>query len=488
MGLRKKLFITLIIALVCIAVISVICFQFILGSNIADFETAGTSGDVYNQVQMIIYASVLSIVITAAVFIVIVMVSIDKIVFSKITRLTNEITDMGIKMHSSFRLSVSGKNEISVLKQKINDALDNLESSQENLSKSQELYSTLIEECNDGVVIIDKGLLKFANRKMTEITGYSLKELTERRFTDLISYEYKDFVTDDFQRRTNGDHLPDKYETTMLSQDGRKIFVEISLNTVELDKNRVAIAIIRDITMRKLVQEQLITTDRLASIGELAAGVAHELSNPLTSVIGYTQLLLEQDVPASLKKDLEIVHSEARRAADVTKNLLMFARRYAPEKQLINVNELIEKVLELRSYEQKINNVKVIKELSSDIKPVIGDTSQLQQVFINIIINSEYSMIKAHHGGILRISTANINNFVRVAFTDDGIGIPVKDIPRIFDPFFTTKDLVRGTGLGLSICHGIITRHNGKIYAESESGQGATFIIELPISNIKSVI
>jgi PAS domain S-box-containing protein len=488
MGLRKKLFITLIIALVCIAVITFICFQFILGNNIADLETAATSNGIYNQVQTIIYAAILSIVIITAVFIVIVMVSIDKIVFSRITRLTKEITDMGSKMHSSSRLQVSGKNEISILKQKINDALDNLESSQETLSRSQELYSTLVEESNDGIVIIDKGLLKFANKKMTEITGYPHGELTERRFTDLISNEYKDFVIDDFQRRTTGDHLPDKYETTMLSKDGRKIFVEISLNAVELDKNQVVIAIIRDITMRKLVQEQLITTDRLASIGELAAGVAHELSNPLTSVIGYTQLILEQDVPESLKKDLEIVNSEARRAADVTKNLLMFARRYAPEKQLINVNELIEKVLELRSYEQKINNVKVIKELSGDIKQVIGDTSQLQQVFINIIINAEYSMIKAHHGGILKISTANINNFVRVAFTDDGIGIPAKDIPRIFDPFFTTKDLVRGTGLGLSICHGIITRHNGKIYAESESGRGATFIIELPVTHIKSVI
>jgi PAS domain S-box-containing protein len=487
MGLRKKLFITLIIALVCIAAISFICSQFILGNNIADLETAGTSGNVQNQVQTIIYASILFVVVIAAVFIVIVMVSIDKIVFSRITRLTKEITDMGSKMQLVSRLQVSGKDELSIVKQKINDALDNLELSQESLSRSHELYSTLVEESNDGIVIIDKGLLKFANKKMTEITGYPLKELTSHRFTDLISNEYKDFVTDDFQRRTIGDHLPDKYETTMLSKGGRKIFVEISLNAIELDKNQVVIATIRDITMRKLVQEQLITTDRLASIGELAAGVAHELSNPLTSVMGYTQLLLEQDVPESLKKDLEIVNSEARRAADVTKNLLMFARRYAPEKQLINVNDLIEKVLELRSYEQKINNVKVIKELSQDIKQVIGDTSQLQQVFINIIINAEYSMIKAHHGGILKITTANVNNFVRISFTDDGIGIPAKDIPRIFDPFFTTKDLVRGTGLGLSICHGIITRHNGKIYAESESGQGATFIIELPVTNIKSV-
>jgi PAS domain S-box-containing protein len=320
---------------------------------------------------------------------------------------------------------------------------------------------------------------------MTDITGYTSEALTGRRFIDLISNEYKEFVSDDFQRRTTGNYLPDKYETTMISKEGKKIFVEISLNTIELEKKTVVIAIIRDITMRKMVQEQLITTDRLASIGELAAGVAHELSNPLTSVMGYTQLLLEQNVPSAVKKDLEIVNSEARRAADVTKNLLMFARRYAPEKQLINVNDLIEKVLEIRSYEQKINNIKVTRDLAPDIKPVIGDPSQLQQVFINIIINAEYSMTKAHHGGILKVTTKNIEDYVRISFADDGTGIPSKDIPRIFDPFFTTKDLVRGTGLGLSICHGIIIRHNGRIYAESDSGQGATFIIELPFSNVK---
>jgi signal transduction histidine kinase len=202
--------------------------------------------------------------------------------------------------------------------------------------------------------------------------------------------------------------------------------------------------------------------------------------------MGYTQLLLEQDVPAPLKKDLEIVNSEARRAADVTKNLLMFAKRYAPEKQLININELIEKVLEIRSYEQKINNIKVIKELDPKIKLVIGDTSQLQQVFINIIINAEYSMTKAHHGGTLTVRAHNFEDFIRISFSDNGMGIPSKDIPRIFDPFFSTKDLVRGTGMGLSICHGIIVRHNGRIYAESESGQGATFIIELPIADVKS--
>jgi PAS domain S-box-containing protein len=441
--------------------------------------------DLYAQGQMIIYTFVTASIIFAAIFVIITMVFVDRLFLSRIIDLSKRVVELGTKGDRSARLTVKGKDEISALAQEINNTLNKLEESQDALNRSQKLYATLVENSNDGIVIIDKGLLKFANRKMVAITDYSVDELIGKRFTDLISTEYKEFVADDFNRRVTGNHLPDKYETTMLSKDGRKIFVEISLNTIELEKKPVVIAFIRDITMRKLVQEQLITTDRLASIGELAAGVAHELSNPLTSVMGYTQLLLEQDVPTALRKDLEIVNSEAKRAADVTKNLLMFARRYAPEKQLISINELIEKVLEIRNYEQKINNIKVIKDFAGDLKQIVGDPSQLQQVFINIIINAEYSMIKAHHGGTLKIRTQNLEGVVRISFADDGIGIPGKELPRIFDPFYTTKYFIRGTGLGLSICHGIILRHNGRIYAESESGQGATFIIELPKANVK---
>lgn len=441
--------------------------------------------NIYLQGQTTIYTYILVSLIFAGLLLIIVVILIDKFVISKIINLSKRITELGLSSNPASRLPVSGKDEFASLAQEINATLGKLEKSQEELTKSQKLYSTLVEHSNDGIVIIDKGILKFANQKMTDITSYTIEELVGKRFTELISSEYKEFVADDFQRRVTGNHLPDKYETTMLAKNGEKLYVEISLNTIELDKKPVVIAIIRDITMRKLVQEQLITTDRLSSIGELAAGVAHELSNPLTSVMGYTQLILERDVPEALRKDLEIVNSEARRAADVTKNLLMFARRYAPEKQLINVNELLERVLEIRNYEQKINNIKVVKELETNINHVAGDPSQLQQVFINIIINAEYAMIKAHRGGTLKVRTRNSQNNVVISFNDDGTGISSKDLPKIFDPFFTTKDVVRGSGLGLSICHGIITRHNGKIYVESEHEKGANFIIELPVANVK---
>ena len=234
-------------------------------------------------------------------------------------------------------------------------------------------------------------------------------------------------------------------------------------------------------TERKRVEEQLLITDRLASVGELASGIAHELNNPLTSVIGFSQLLLGRDIPDDIKEDIKVIYSEARRAAEVMKNLLIFARKHTSVKQLVNINSVIEKVLALRAYEQRVENIQVITHLAPDLPEIMADYFQLQQVFLNIIINAEHFMLEAHQRGTLIITTQLIGNTIKASFTDDGPGITKENLGHLFDPFFTTKEVGRGTGLGLSICHGIITEHSGRIYAESESGKGATFVVELPI-------
>jgi len=231
----------------------------------------------------------------------------------------------------------------------------------------------------------------------------------------------------------------------------------------------------------KRAEEQLLITDRLASIGELASGIAHELNNPLTSVIGFSQLLLGKDIPDEVKEDLKIIYSEAKRAAEVMKNLLIFARKHASVKQLVNINSIIEKVLTVRAYEQGVENIQVITHLAPDLPETMADYFQLQQMFLNIIINAEHFMLEAHKRGTLTITTQCVGDNIRASFTDDGPGITKEDLVHLFDPFFTTKEVGEGTGLGLSICHGVITEHNGRIYAESEPGKGATFVVELPI-------
>jgi len=260
------------------------------------------------------------------------------------------------------------------------------------------------------------------------------------------------------------------------------VYLETATSPVINERGEVvaSVHITRDITERKRMEEQLLIADRLASLGELSAGIAHEVNNPLTSVLGFTQLLLDEDLPDSIRGNVEIISREAERASGIVKNLLTFSQRHDQVKQTVNINNIIESVLELRAYQHKLNNIRVNLSLT-DLPDVVADYFQLQQVFLNIIINAEYFMAEANHGGTLSIATEKADDTVRVIFTDDGPGISKEALGRLFDPFFTTKGVGKGTGLGLSICHGIVTGHGGRIYAESIPGQGAAFTVELPL-------
>ncbi len=276
-----------------------------------------------------------------------------------------------------------------------------------------------------------------------------------------------------------------KTETLEVYNPEREMYYQISTSPMFDNSGEVmgSVHIIRDITKRRQMEEQLIMTDRLASIGELASGIAHELNNPLTSVIGFSQLLMEEDFPDTAKKDLEIVHNEARRASGIVKNLLMFARKHSPVKQVSQINKIIDDVLKLRSYEQRVNNIEVTTNFAPKLPEIMVDYFQIQQVFLNIIINAESAMLESNKCGKLTITTERKNDHVVASFKDDGPGIDEDNIDRIFHPFFTTKEVGKGTGLGLSICHGIVTEHKGKIYVKSELGRGANFVIELPIND-----
>jgi PAS domain S-box-containing protein len=263
----------------------------------------------------------------------------------------------------------------------------------------------------------------------------------------------------------------------------RDIYFEESTSPV-LDENgkvRAIVLVARDITHRKKMEEQLVVADRLASIGELVAGVAHELNNPLTSVIGFSEILVNEGNPDVIKEELGIINREANRTFSIVKNLLTFARKHEPIKQLCSINRALAEVLNLREYEQKVNNIQIVKLFSPDLPEIMIDYFQMQQVFLNLIVNAEQAMLEAHGCGILTITTENLKNSIKITFADDGPGIAPENMPKIFNPFFTTKGVGRGTGLGLSICHGIITSHGGNISAQTQFGKGSKFIIELPL-------
>ena len=213
----------------------------------------------------------------------------------------------------------------------------------------------------------------------------------------------------------------------------------------------------------------------------MAAGIAHEINNPLTGVIGFSNLLMKKDIPEDIRKDVNIIYDGAQRIAGITGRMLSYTRQYKPERTSVNVNDIIKTTLAMRAYEMESSNIKVETRLDPDLPITTADAGQLQQVFLNIILNAETEMISAHGGGNLTVSTDRINNTIRVSFKDDGPGIAKENLDKIFNPFFTTREVGKGAGLGLSVCHGIVTQQGGKIYAQSRLGKGATFIVELPV-------
>lgn len=244
---------------------------------------------------------------------------------------------------------------------------------------------------------------------------------------------------------------------------------------------RGVVVVLREVTEERLLQERLVQSEKMASVGQLVSGVAHELNNPLTGISGFAQILLARDIDERSRHEVETIQGEAERAAKIVQNLLSFARRRKAEKELVNLNTLLERVLELRNYDLRLKNVTVDLDLDPQLPRTMADPGQIQQVFFNIITNAEHAMLEAHDRGHFVVRSGVVGGYIRLSFEDDGPGLAPENLRRIFDPFFTTKKVGEGTGLGLTIAYGIIEDHGGRIQAESRPGKGAAFIVELPV-------
>jgi signal transduction histidine kinase len=232
----------------------------------------------------------------------------------------------------------------------------------------------------------------------------------------------------------------------------------------------------------KTTQAQLIQSEKLSGIGEFVAGVAHELNNPLTSVMGFSELLQRADTDPQHKRYLDMVHKSALRCQKIVQNLLSFARRHKPERKLSNINELVEGAVEILQYQMRTSNIEVVTRLDPHLPKAMVDPHQLQQVFLNIINNARQAIEASQPRGCVRINSEATSQSVRVTFQDNGPGIPEANLSKVFDPFFTTKDAGKGTGLGLSLCYGIVKDHGGTINVRSRPGEGASFSVELPLA------
>lgn len=229
-------------------------------------------------------------------------------------------------------------------------------------------------------------------------------------------------------------------------------------------------------------QEQLVQSQKLAAIGKLVSGIAHEINNPLMAISGNAQLLLEDAEDEDTLESLEVIRSETQRATDIVKNLLVYARSHRSDRSLVSINKVVEDTIKLCSSKSSTDSIQITTDFATDIPHVSIDMQQIQQVFLNLINNATQALRNTQTEGTLFIRTRKTSDkIIQIIFEDNGPGISSEIIDRVFEPFFTTKEIGEGTGLGLSICYGIIQSHNGKIYAESTESNGAAFTVELPI-------
>jgi two-component system NtrC family sensor kinase len=232
----------------------------------------------------------------------------------------------------------------------------------------------------------------------------------------------------------------------------------------------------------RMTQEQLIQSEKLSAVGQFVAGVAHELNNPLTAVVGFSELLQSMPIDDKTRSHLDRIAKSAHRCHKIVHSLLSFARQDSPERRAVNLHTVVDEVLEIMAYDLRTSDVTIAREFAPKLPPIMADPHQLQQVFVNILSNARQAMEPFQRKGRITIRTREVGPSVVIEFEDNGPGIRSEHLARIFDPFFTTKPVGKGTGLGLSLCYGIIQEHGGIITARSGLGQGATFAIELPVA------
>jgi two-component system NtrC family sensor kinase len=367
---------------------------------------------------------------------------------------------------------------------------------QETLREAEERLEAemggLLDSIESGVLLLDaEGRIRMASDRLAAIFGTESHRLLEYGTIDaLIASLAQHFLRPAEtaarwreQVRQGDEASWDEFE---LVRPTRKIVERFSRPIYQRDGRRLGwLEVFRDITAQRLIQSKLLQTEKMAALGQLVSGIAHELNNPLTSIQGYAQLLLGRRSAADRAGDAARISQEAERAGRIVRNLLLFSRETKPERRAVHLNEVIERTLALRAYELKLQNIEVELALDPGLPQTLADAAQLQQVVLNLLVNAEHAIVMAsgdelRNGHILIRTRRLAGDRLAMEVSDDGPGIAPEIASRIFDPFFTTKPPGVGTGLGLSIVYGIVQEHGGEVSINSLQGRGATLVVELP--------
>ena len=358
---------------------------------------------------------------------------------------------------------------------------------EQQLQRQEEFRRHLLESFPDLILVLDlKGQYTFVSARIGELLGYGPEHLMGKNVAETenappeLAQLYRTVATGESSLTSceYGSRHRDGGWRTMLGMASPLLDAE--------GKPAGVIISVRDVTMEKKLEQQIIQSERQAAMGQMIGGFAHELNNPLTAILGYAELLKESQASESASKQIGDLHKEARRAAEIVQNLQYFARPPAPGKSQVNLNELVQRTVQMQAYPLRKSNITVDFLPEPAIPAIMADPNQLMQVFLNLLLNAEQAIRENRAKGTIRVRIGRRPDSVWVVFQDDGPGIAPENLAHIFDPFFTTKRPGRGTGLGLSICKTVLREHGGNIEAATSPDGGALFTITLPVTAAES--
>ncbi len=359
-----------------------------------------------------------------------------------------------------------------------------LHQSQSDLQKERDFSSKILSHTQSLILVTDtQGVISYANRRWSGL-GFQQSQIVGQPLPELCAPPRRPALREALAAVARGQQV-DNFDMPLVRGDGVSAQFSVNLSPINGEDGQVSsvVVVMTDVTDSAMLRAKLMHAEKMAAVGQLVSGVAHEVNNPLTAILGFTDLLMENpELPESAKRDLRVILQEAQRTKQIVQNLLSFARQMPPQRRSVQLNVILQRTVHLRSYDFISHGIDVVERLDESLPEVIGDAHQLQQVFLNILNNAYDAVRETTRPARIEIMSARVGAFVELSFSDNGLG--VTDPERIFDPFFTTKDVGKGTGLGLSICYGIVREHGGEIACHNNlDSEGATFIVRLPIAS-----
>ena len=355
------------------------------------------------------------------------------------------------------------------------------------LRRQEEFRLHLLESFPDLILVLDlHGQYTFVSARIAELLGYGPEHLLGKNVADAENTSAD--LAALFRSVATGQSSLTSCEYGSRHHDGSwRTMLGMASPLLDAEGKPAGVIIsVRDVTTEKKLEQQIIQSERLAAMGQMIGGFAHELNNPLTSILGMAELLQETERSEAARKQLSILHKEARRAAEIVQNLQYFARPPAPGRSQVNLNELVQRIVQMQAYPLRKSNITVDFLPEPAIPAIVADPNQLMQVFLNLLLNAEQAIRETREKGTIRIRIGRKPDSVWMVFQDDGPGITPENLEHIFDPFFTTKRPGRGTGLGLSICKTVLREHGGNIEVTTAPDGGAVFTITLPVTASES--